>query len=1068
MRKTFALFLSVVLLLSTWLPFTTEVEAATISDVPTSNGKYTAINWAVDNGLLSLYTGNKFDMNGNVSEAEMVAMFAKLDANYKHSLTADMTYLYYADLNIPLQGALSKAKRNSLVTRGDFAVVYAAMNGLDLSKAHAVQYLYAQEISTGTNGTKTYESYKPLSKLSRGDIAVFLYRMAKKGKFAVEGLKSAATGKDDSKVTLPIGFVASQGPTVELEEPKPNTSDVSPNTQNATKTVQSVEVEKKKLNANGYDTTLVTIKLKDSNGNTIPYDKSLKFKVTSEYFESIDFGKVAQETAKVTRINVVNDTTIELTFDKNISNIAANQFTIKGSEVKNAVVKSTDAKTVVLTTATIDKAKLPYTVLVNGITVGGIYSDALKHVLTKLTHTATKISTTTTIALKYNPEEIFEAPTMVTSPNGQSTAVVESDGGELNFFYRAPRMTKGLKDNILVELADEAAGSNYASFKNTQIKVPIEYIVEPELRVTYEVFDGENYVGEENGGQDQSAPAYPDTVLKQGPINVTAINDDGTLTAQSVSIKPRYQYAKLTLAQREISEQMFERIVNDLLDNSATKTVQLDYYVDGNGNAAYNIPFSYIPSEYTNKFGSSEPQEYAVLLYLFNLLPDKISDFSMADYKSVKSAQAIAQGITEAEIVNSSYKDLRSVINGIQALAELADQTKADEEAANRPGTMPKYTKVVVTLVAPGGQVITNYRGQVTIEYNGIKKTVPFNRQSTAGEDAGRAFAYFDSVVYGKSKAKVTFSPETDDRYKTLLKGLEGKVVEKEIVAHPPLNALEACDRAQQLGVLVDESGSMLKADPNNLVNTETTKLMNQLEVDPTYAVGFNGQGRFAGQGMPLTPSESIFDYQYRGGGTSLMNGVKTLQNYMTKQADIGNIPKAIIIISDGNFSNAKDIITFAKKNNIKIYTVAIGKTKDINPTALRDMANQTGGQFHQLVDINNITNVYNSIMKALCMNLVESCPDNFDSFNQADVTIGRTYLFIEAQADCGNVEKVKVKFYSVYGELEYDLKYIGKNMFELEHDIRKIHNFSMYEEVEFFAYDKSGNLLANKKVKIQ
>ena len=54
----------------------------------------------------------------------------------------------------------------------------------------------------------------------------------------------------------------------------------------------------------------------------------------------------------------------------------------------------------------------------------------------------------------------------------------------------------------------------------------------------------------------------------------------------------------------------------------------------------------------------------------------------------------------------------------------------------------------------------------------------------------------------------------------------------------------------------------MLKADPNNLVNTETTKLMNQLEVDPTYAVGFNGQGRFATQGMPLTPSESIFDYQ--------------------------------------------------------------------------------------------------------------------------------------------------------------------------------------------------------------
>lgn len=1043
MRKTFALFLSVVLLLSTWLPFTAQVEAATISDVPTSNGKYTAINWAVDNGLLSLYTGNKFDMNGNVSEAEMVAMFAKLDANYKHSLTADMTYLYYADLNIPLQGALSKAKRTSLVTRGDFAVVYAAMNGLDLSKTHAIQYLYTQEISTGSNGTKTYESYKPSSNLSRGDIAVFLYRMAKKGQFAVEGLKSAATGKDDSKVTLPIGFITSQGPTVELEQPKQNTSDVSPNTQNATKAVQSVEVEKKKLNANGYDTTLVTIKLKDSNGNTIPYDKSLKFKVTSEYFESIDFGKTAYNTPQATGVNVIALTKqLEVTFDKAIDDYKAYKFAVEGLEILKVETVSSDAKKVILTTANDLQKDKKYTVTVSRIATG----------------TASKT------ALKYNPEEIFEAPTAVTSPNGQSTAIVESDGGELNFFYRAPRMTKGVKDNILVELADGAAGANYASFKNTQIKVPIEYIVEPELRVTYEVFDGGAVVGGDNGGQDGSAPAYPDSVLKQGPINVTAINDDGTLTVPSVSIKPQYRYARLTLAQREISEQMFERIVGELLKNPGP--VLIDYYVDSNGNAAYNIPFSHIPKEYTDKFSSDAPQEYAILLYLYSLLPDEISNFSMADYKSIKSAQAIAQGITKAEVDKYS---LYSMINGILALAELADKTKADEEAANRPGDKPKYTKMVVTLVAPGGQVIKNYRGQVTIEFNGIKKTVPFSRQSTAGEEGGRAIAYFDSVVYGKSKAKVTFSAETDDRYKTLLKGLEGKVVEKEIVAHPPLNPLEACDRAQQLGVLVDESGSMLKADPNNLVDTTTTKLMNQLDIDPTYAIGFNSKGRFAAQGMPLTSSESIFGYENRGGGTSLLNGFKTVQNYMTKEANMGNIPKAIVIISDGNFSNVKEIIKFANENNIKIYTVAIGKTKDINPTALRDMANQTGGQFYQLVDINNITNVYNAIMKALCSGQSDdSCPDNIDSFNQADVTIGRTYLFIEAQADCGNVEKIKVKFYSIYGELEYDLKYIGKNMFELEHDIRKIHNFNVYEEVEFFAYDKLGNLLANKKVKIQ
>ncbi|MFF5994490.1 VWA domain-containing protein [Lysinibacillus sp. KU-BSD001] len=969
MRKTFALFLSFMLLLSTWLPFAAQVEAANISDVPTSNGKYTAINWAVDNGVISLYTGNKFDMNGNVSEAEMLSMFAKLDANYKHSVTTDMTYLYYADLNIPLQGALSKAKRNNLVTRGDFAVVYAAMHGLDLSEVHAVQYLYASEITTGTNGKKTYEGYNPTRKLTRGDIAVFLYRMMQKGKLAVEGLKSAATGKDDSKVTLPLNFVSSQGNEVDLEQPEQKPSDVSPNTPNATKPIQSVEVEKKKLNANGYDTTLVTIKFKDSHGNTVPYDQSLKFKISSEYFTSIEFG--------------------------------------------------------------IDKKQ----------------------------------------ALKYDPKEIFQAPTAMTSPNGQSTAVAESDGGELNFFYRAPRMTKSLKDNILVELADVTAGSNFSSFKNSQIKVPIEYIVEPELRVTYEVYDGENYVGDGNGGQDHSAPAYPESVMKQGPITVSSINDDGTLNVQSVAIKPQYQYAKLTLAQREISEQMFERIVNDLLDNSGTGTIQLDYYIDENGNAAYNIPFSYIPNEYTSKFGSNEPQEYAVLLYLYELLPDKISDFSMADYKSVKSAQAIAQGISEAEIQNSSYKELRSVINGIMALAELADQTKADEEAAQRPGDMARYTKIAVTLVAPGGQIIKNYRGQVTIEYNGKKKTVPFNRSGASGsEGAGQAIAYFEGVTYGKSTAKVTFSPETDSRYEKLLKGLEGKVVEKEIIAHPPLNALDSCNRAQTLGVLVDESGSMKKADPYNIVNTETTKLINQLEIDPTYAFGFNTKSRFASEGMPLTPSDSIFDYKYRGGGTSLVKGFDALKPYLKKEEAIGNIPKALIIVTDGNFSSTikGDMIAFAKENKIKIYTIAVGPSKNINSTTLKDIANQTEGAYFHLSNINNITNIYNSLMKSLCINYTEVCPPNFDSFQQTDVTIGRTYLFIEAEANCGNVEKVKVKFYSVYGEVELDLKYIGLNLFELEHDIRKIHNFSIYEEVEFLAYDKAGNLLTSEKVKIQ
>ena len=899
----------------------------------------------------------------------MQLMFAKLDANYTPSVTTEMAYLYYGDLNIPLKGVLSKAKRSGPATRSDYAVVYAAMRGLDLSKVQAVQYLYTQEVTTGTSGKKTYEGYAPDRSLSRGDIAVFLYRAAQKGKFAVEGLRSAASGKDDGKITLPLNFVASKGSTIELEKPKQNTSDVSPNTQNASKAVQSVQLEKSTLIANGNEATMITLKLKDSNGNAIPYDQSLRFKVSSEYFKSIDF----------------------------------NPATYKSEAVQ--------------------------------------------------------------ARLKYDPKEVLEAPTAVTSPNGTPTSIVETDGGDLTFFYRAPRMTKSIKDNIILELADDSVGKNFASYKNSQIKIPVEYAVEPELRVSYEVYDGQNYAGGDAGGQVPSAPAYPESVMKQGPIIVTSMDPDGGfLKVQSVNITPQYRHATVTLAQRDISEQMFERIVEDLLESR--DSIQLDYYVDANGNAAYNIPFSYIPGSITKQFGENEPQEYAVLLYLFRLLPDKISEFSMADYKSVKSAQSIAQQITEAEIRSSNYKDLRSVINGINALAKLADETKAAEDAANRPGTMPSYTKVSVTLVAPGGQVITNYKGQVTIEYNGQKKTVPFNRT----EDNGRAVALFDGARYGKTEAKVTFSPETDTRYKELLKGLEGKVVKKEIIAHPPLNVLESCNRIQKVAFVVDESGSMKKADPNNLIDQKTRELMEALDIDPTVAAAFNDKGRLVakGEGEKVAGLEKLYEMEYRKGGTKVSAGIEVAKEHLKEQQNIGKIPTAIILVSDGkaNSNEQTKILDYALQNDIKIYTVSVGGAGDA--MWMKSIANKTQGQHFQLSDINDLTSIYDSLMKAMCINLVEACPANMDSFQQADVTIGRTYLFIEAEANCGNVETVKVKFYSIHGELELNLHYIGMNLFELEHDIRKVHNFSIYEEVEFFAYDENGNLLATKKMNIQ
>ncbi|MEK4078963.1 S-layer homology domain-containing protein [Solibacillus sp. FSL K6-1126] len=79
-----------------------------------------------------------------------------------------------------------------------------------------------------------------------------------------------------------------------------------------------------------------------------------------------DFAGAAATTGTV---KAINNTTVEVTFGEEVADIKALDFKIEGLEVSNAVVKQTDKKTVVLTTAA-QKAGTEYTVTVNGNAVG--------------------------------------------------------------------------------------------------------------------------------------------------------------------------------------------------------------------------------------------------------------------------------------------------------------------------------------------------------------------------------------------------------------------------------------------------------------------------------------------------------------------------------------------------------------------------------------------------------------------------------------------------------------------------------------------------------------------------
>ena len=73
--------------------------------------------------------------------------------------------------------------------------------------------------------------------------------------------------------------------------------------------------------------------------------------------------------SSVSEIKAINNTTVEVTFKDTVDNIDSLAFTIEGLEVKNAVVKQTDAKTVVLTTAA-QTGDTVYTLNVNAAKAG--------------------------------------------------------------------------------------------------------------------------------------------------------------------------------------------------------------------------------------------------------------------------------------------------------------------------------------------------------------------------------------------------------------------------------------------------------------------------------------------------------------------------------------------------------------------------------------------------------------------------------------------------------------------------------------------------------------------------
>jgi len=977
MKKYIVMFLCAVLLIGSNLPFSSKVEAATMSDVPKTHWVHNAANWAIDNGVLTLQSGKKFNPNSAISEADLVKMFARLDQNYPYSMNTDMVYNYYGNLNIPLEGNASKAKRSQAVTREKFAKIYAAMNGMDLSGVQAVRYLYIHEITSGSNNKKTYESFNPSKNLTRGEAASFIYRMAKKTKLAVEGLESKASGKDNSKITIPPNFVEKKGPDVDLGTGNSNGSNTtSPNHEIVTKEVQSVKVEKKALIANGVDSTLVTIKIKDSFGATIPNKTSLQFQVSSKL---------------------------------NRSNIIATE-----------------------------------------------------------------------------EDDHFGKVRVSNLPNGAATGAIYSDGGEISFYVTAPKLTKSYKDTIYIELVNNDE-KRFASFKNKRIEVPIQYTPQAELRVSYQIYDASiaEYVGDNNVAP-EIMQFFPEG-LSPGEIKISDIDPDEKLIKATVNVGGTlskrdlpYEGATLSLGGNsyQISEYLFEQILDDLFEDYLEVGLFLSRGI--NQEMALDIPYHYIPSTHTNIVDDA-PETLAIVSYLVSLLPSSFNDFSIAYYDSVMAVQAIYNTIPQSVLNSGSNSKLSTIKNSMTALIELAEKTKQDEINAEK-AKQTSHTKIAVSLVAPGGQLITNYRGNVQIEYNGIKQVVPFATNTTSSltgtGHAGAAVFVYDGLIYGDSDVKVTLLDDgLDTRYKKLLASLYDNPQTTTIFADKPIDDRDFYAESE-VALVVDLSGSMNKVDPYNFVGTKVKELIKRMDAEPTVTVSFNEKATFIKKGTAeqvLDFGPTLYSAAQRRGGTSMLEAVRVaIQNYES----IGDRSRQrnMIIVTDGNIQSGHltQMINLGKQNDIKIHVVTLGKKSETNQASMKRLATNTEGTLYHANSYKTLSAALQGAYDAVVLNYTSDgnvCTST-TVLEDSTVTIqhGQLYLESTVNPNCSteSIEKVKVTFYSVGGELQFDLFAIGHNQFELVYDVNNIKNFDLYEEIEFAAYDASGEVIGTKKVKVQ
>ncbi|GLC88404.1 VWA domain-containing protein [Lysinibacillus piscis] len=966
-QKALISFLCFVLLLATATPVITRA-ATKMDDVPATDSKYQAIVWAVDNDYLPMKNTNNFAPDAQITEQELVVMLAKMDRNYALTYNADVIYNFYSDFYLPLDGLRTTANRSKTITRGQFARIYAALKGLDLDEPQAVQYLYTNDISTGNTGKKTYADFTPSTKLTRGDAAVFFYRSAKSGALAGKGLKSAATGRDNDKVTLPAGFMGSSN--ADFEEPKNNTGDFT-GPKYVNNALQSIEVEKPNLIANGKDSTVVTVSLKACNGDPIADDKSYTFRVTS----------------------------------------------LNGAQIVDT--------------------------------------------------------------------------------SGESVRTVQSDGATVSAIVIAPVLTKSVHDTISFELVNNTEPA-LNCLVGEKLNAQVNYTPKAEMRINYEIYDPTN-TGGDNGNTTPPYVPYEKLpefftenvidVYSPVPLSNDAekklfhIGQQTNVTDALGNVVNKYleyggadtQYpamgyenAVLQFETYDISVYLFEQLLKHRLNNSVTTPAKTEimYMISEDGRPIYRVQG--IDDAIASQVENINP--VGAIIQLMTHMPEE-KQLTLEHYDSVMKIYKILTNLSNYDRTVLLKYQGGKLLGQVEAYKKRVDALKESADAASRPTGKDRYTKVMITLVAPGQEdPITDYQGTVKIKFDGVEKTASFVTNTSDYLDKtggpGTAVAYFDTIIYGKSKVEATLVNKIDPRYEKILSELKDKTITQEMFANPYFSK-NSCSLDTEVAYVVDYSSSMKELDKENFRGKKTIELIKQLQAKNNIVVETNTHATLLAEGSTDNVlKKDLYKASKEKGATDILAGIELA---LTKFSNDSKTAKSIVVISDGKTSKSKltKVISDAKKQGIKIYTVSMGKKAKINDAILMQLATETGGTYYHALDNLQLHQTFQKMIDViLCKTSASSCLNPEDLFEEASVTLRKGYITMNARVDgnCPNVEKVNVRFPSISGDVQFELKKRSDSVYMLTKQVQVMQEFKVNNDIEFIAYDSTGKVIAVKK----